>query len=67
LPVTDADWEALPPEPLHCSVYVIVPAEVGVTDAVPPVGREPDQSLSAGFAEAVQALAPLLDQMRVSD
>jgi hypothetical protein len=65
-PVTDADCEALPPPPVQLSVYVIVPADPGVTDRWPFMDSEPDQSLSLGLAEAVQAVAFVLDQVNIT-
>ena len=65
LAVTDAAWEALPPAPVHCNEYEIVPAAAGVTFCEPLVVTLPVQSLSLGVAEAAQEVACVLDQVSV--
>ena len=65
LAVTDAECEALTPEPVHCNEYEIVPAAAGVTFCEPSVATVPVQSLSVGVAEATQEVACVLDQVSV--
>ena len=67
LAATDVCCEALPPAPVHCNAYETVPAAAGMADWEPLVATAPDQSLSLGVAEAVQEVACVLDQVRVTD
>ena len=45
----------------------MVPATAGVTDRDPEVICVPDQSVWPGFADAVQVVASMVDQVRVTD
>jgi hypothetical protein len=66
LAATVASREALPPAPVHCRVYVIVPGEAGATVAEPLAGSGPDQSFWLELAEAEQEVAFVLDQLSVT-
>ncbi len=58
--LTVADWEALPPAPVHVSVYVAL-AEIGPVLYEPLTGSAPDQA-----SEAVHAVALVEDQVSVA-
>src|SRR5215831_13567822 len=59
--LTVTDWLALPPEPVHMSVKVVV-ALSGPVPALPLVGSLPDQP-----PEAVQLVAFVEDQLSIAD
>jgi hypothetical protein len=63
--VTVVDAEALPPAPVHVSVYVTVPAVLGVRVLEPLAGMTPDQA-----PDPVHGVAPLvfvLDHVSVTN
>ena len=58
--ITLADCDAEPPGPVHVMPNVAVPADVGITDCVPPVAFAPDH-----VPAAVHEVAPVDDHVTV--